>query len=84
MAIQKPQVLSRGLDGNLASLEGHLAPLDSHLAPLDGHLAPLDGHLGPLDGPFWPLHEKSGLWIATLGLWNLDGTCSLYSHYRPL
>ena len=49
--IQKPQVLSRGLDGNLAPLEGHLAPLDSHLAPLDGHLTPMDGHLVPLDGP---------------------------------
>ena len=57
MAIQKPQVLSRGLDGNLASLEGHLAPLDSHLAPLDGHLAPLDGPLGAL-------HEKWDLWMA--------------------
>ena len=49
--IQKPKVLSRGLDGNLAPLEGHLAPLDSHLAPLDGHFAPMDGHLVPLDGP---------------------------------
>ena len=51
VAIKKPQVLSRGLDGNLAPLEGHLAPLDSHLAPLNGHLAPMDGHLAPLDGP---------------------------------
>ena len=68
LAIQKPQVLSRGLDGNLASLEGYLTPLDSHLAPMDGHLVPLDGHLGPLDGPLGPLHEKWGLWIAILGL----------------
>ena len=60
MAIQKPQVLSRGLDGNLAPLEGHLAPLDSHLAPLNGHLAPMDGHLVRLDGPPWGLFMGTG------------------------